>query len=64
MYETTNANPQIFKRLLVYSELRIKVKRKDLGKYGLKKHVMRKLKCTYYVFTGTYQTFCEIAKIA
>lgn len=62
-YQSNNTS-QTFTRLLVYSELSIKAKGKDLGKYGLKKHVMRKLKRTYYVFTGTYQMFREISNVA
>lgn len=76
MYESTNANPQIFKRLLVSSDLRLMfrlrlianiVKDEDLGEYGLTKHVIVKSrfsKRTYYVFTGTYRMLCEFAKIA
>lgn len=62
MYETTNTNEQTFKRLLVPSDLRLKVEDKDLGKFGLKKHVEGER--IYYVFCGTYALLATIAYVA
>lgn len=55
------AKTQTFKRLLVPSDLRLKVEDKDLGKYCLTKHTYGE--SVYYIFDGTYAIYASFAKI-